>query len=294
MDDGIVTIDGVTAGAWLELYKTDVQRDTDAATIAELSAVISAGNWVDGLSTIHFGRLGGRLHLIDGQNRLSAIVRAGIPVQSAVRVHDVDTRENLVNISEVLNKSKRHTILDKLLTRGAIADLGFNRHEIVYLKGAFVFIDNEFNGSNSAPLKVAQIEKMLHEYAKEASWFLDAVRSAKQPVKNAIHWGVTIALGLVTFKEAPKLHKTCEFWEGVAHGVNSGDGDPRGMAYNFLVTHKLSTSQGVANGKKLCTHQKAARYVARCFTAWAKDETIRSVVVDESKPILIYGTRFKG
>lgn len=56
-------------------------RSTKEARIASLASAIEAGHWELNGETIKFSRRG---HLMDGQHRLSAIVKAGIPCPSFV------------------------------------------------------------------------------------------------------------------------------------------------------------------------------------------------------------------
>jgi hypothetical protein len=294
MHDGmIVTVDASTAMAWLALYETDVQRDLRPGRVAELAAIMQAGKWLP-LSDIHIGLLDDRYHLIDGQQRLHAIVKSGLPQVLRVNLWQVNSRAELVERSEALNNTKRHTLIDRLKTRNNIGDLGLSNSEIARVKSAFVFIDNRFNGGNAIPLFIECIEEMMQEYASSARAYLDVTRSAKGTVRDAMRWGVTIALGLVTFQESAVFLSSAvvgDFWHDVSQMINATPGDPRGMAADFLIKYQPPNSNG---SKPARSHAYIARYLARCFNAWAVGETLKAVRVDEDKPICIMGSQFKG
>jgi len=290
MYDGLmVTVDRDTAIAWLALYETDVQRDVRPGRVAELAAIMQAGKWLP-RSDIHIGLLDGEFHLIDGQQRLHAIVKCGLPQVLRVNLWRVNSRAELVERSEALNNTKQHTMMDRLKTRNKVGNLGLSKTEIARVKSAFVFIDNRFSGGNATPLPIECIEEMMQEYAGSARAYLDATRSAKGTIRDAMRWGITIALGLVTLQE-PVNPFVYDFWNGVSQMINAVPGDPRGMAADFLIKYQPPNSNG---SKTARSHAYIARYVARCFNAWAVGETIKAVRVDEDKPICIMGAQFRG
>jgi len=276
----------------LQEYDTDVQRTSVPGRVHQLAEVMTAGQWKPGKKILYLGVLDGKKHLLDGRHSLRAVVKSGTTQVFAVEEWAVATHDELVEAAFLLNDHKPHTPTDRLETMGAIRASGLERWQANRIKGAFVFIENRFTRNNAQGLPVPRIAEMLTTYKDSAAAYLAATQSATRAMSNPVHWGITIAVGLVTLQESAKtIENVAEFWRALAHKTNSGTGDPRSLAIDYLLTTAPPNSNGPQRKR---THAHIARYLARCFNAWAAGENLYRVVVDEDKPIVIAGSNFDG
>lgn len=292
-----ITITPEQASVWLSKYRADIQRPIRQAWVAQLAAAMKEGEFEQN-STIQLRVLNGETHLIDGRNRLNALVRAGVPQSFFVITDSVNSREDLLSAFRKINEGKRVTNSDFFAAMSLDTETGLARRRMNRLAGAVPFIESGFSASDGS--RQVELDKrigLIRKYAESADLYFDCVASSATAIKNQMHWAVVIAVGVVTFRESLNVYgtqKVSSFWTNIASMINTGPTDPCGVAVKYLSSTKPLTNGRVSSDMQMRIPAYTARYLASCFNAYVAGRAIGRAKPDIDKPIIITGSSFKG
>lgn len=143
--DGLLAISPDLAHRIVQIGKFDRQRPIRTKHVDALAAQMQRGEWTSG-TQIHFGRTpGGELHLVNGQHRMWAIMKADTTIQFQVLVTDVASDKDLIRLYRRHDRLiAARTVTDALNAEG-ILDLHGLRSEIANgTYRAVLVIDSRF------------------------------------------------------------------------------------------------------------------------------------------------------
>lgn len=219
-------------------------------------------------TTIDFVRYDGSDYLVDGQHRLLAVVRSGLPQSFVVITREAKTEEQIGLIYGLTDLNLRRTISDFTSAIGLDTETGLSRTQINEVGSAVVFLKMGFR----RPKHVRSIDRVetiasIREYAEYASTYYETVSGCSASIRHAIGRSATLALGIATFCHAAKKYgnRIEEFWHGAIFDDGLKTGDPRKLAYEHLLLATMPTGGYRRVRAHVVTADESARYLATCF-----------------------------
>lgn len=243
--DGLLTVTPELALRIIQAGKFDRQRPVRGKHVDALAAQMRNHEWTAG-TQIHFGRTpDGELHLVNGQHRMHAVVKADTPIRFQILVTNVESQPALIRLYRRHDRlAAPRTITDALSAEG-IPD----RYEILHdmAKGCFhaaLFIESGFRGvhHHADPYVSRSDEARLRLCEPWWPWvqqFQDAIQNAptnKPPIKRLLMRSGAMAVALLTLRDQEP--KADAFWRGTANDDGLRMDDPRKSYLRFLISEK--------------------------------------------------------
>ena len=229
-------------------------------------------------------------YLVDGQHRLRAVVRSGIPHDFVLRQFDCASMDQVDSLYGFTDIGKARNINDMLRAQGKMEAYGLGKENLSAVSAAVTLIAADFGNRNKYTLTPTRRMEMIEQYAPAACQFLSAFGQSKT-FRLIVRNSGSLAVALATFDEAALIYgeaKVANFWSGISANDGLRKGDPRKVVvdYVFIRASTLRRSEPA---------HKVARYVANCWNAWVTNRELTvSRVADATAPILIRGTRWNG
>jgi hypothetical protein len=281
------------AEMWLTENNYEKQRRIRARHVEYLAEEMRRGNFRQG-TQIHFAGHEGKLHLVNGQHTLAAVVKSGIPQILDVCFTDEDPKDAYYRHDVNL----RRTSSDMFSAIGVADEFGFTPTQVNCLSAAVRFIANDFgrgNGNLNRTLHPDDHINMFREYADAAGLYFEFSAGHGRHIRRAVTRAATVSVALATFRFGIEScgDRVGEFWSGAINGEDLSSGDPRRAANIHLLSSNVKNTRSSAPG--FMSTAKSARYLAQCWNHWVDGNKIEHTIVrDEKSPILIKGTPFDG
>lgn len=258
------------------------QRSLREGRVQQYAEAMIRGEFLP--SPIDVARLDGRRYLINGQHRLHAILRAGVPVEQLLNEYDAPSMEAIHTAYQRTDVGAHRSMRDIIQTMSELRELGLKTTETALIGTAAIHILAGFRGSSiGAPLlpyhrSEAMRLKGISHWAEEAVAFYEAVKANGHIFRN----GAVLAVGLVTFRHQEA--RAVNFWRQVAENDRLS---PRTGQW-----HLLRTLQARQKGQFPNAYSKR---VASCWNAYYSGLEIKAPLVRSADaPIEIKGTPYKG
>lgn len=283
LGNGLMTVTPEIAERILAECNFEGQRVIDKRTAAALALEMKLGIFTEGMQ-LHFARLNGRVILVDGQHRLTGVIRAGEAVKFNIWITDADTTE------EVEALYYRHDLVSRKRSVGdGLRAIHIDERQnlsptqaqrvIAAVKVIEGGIATPNQGRRSAEMMV--MDRVLD---KAKSWwpaarmFYDAISGA--PAKNCLglQRKEILAVALMTCRYQPE--RAPDFWGPAAHDDGLRKFDPRKQLLKFV--EDIRGFDGGNNG--------AVRAAALCWNAWGEGKPIQVLRAGGDAPIVINGT----
>lgn len=239
-------------------------RRVDRGTVERYAAAIRRGEWRlshQGIAVDSDGVL------LDGQHRLSAIIKAGVAVDMLV-VTGIE-REAF----SVLDTGKRRTAGDALRLHGA-ADSIHVAAALRYIHLFQTIPNGQWRGSASRLTN----DQVLELYELNPG-IVDCVRDGRQ---------ISTATGIIASAAAAAIHVTREAapsadwssWnEGILTGANLGLGDPRLAFRNFFANTRAQS------GKRRVDAQEHMAIYIRGWNYWVQGQSRKYLMYRSGDPM---------
>lgn len=215
-----VTTETVTpymAETWLK--KNIRNRSTNQTRVETIAADILAGRWVVNGDAIRFGADD---ELYDGQHRLMAICKAGVPVQSnVVRGLEPEARDMIDMGGAVRNARDVVAITD---------GINVSKAHVAWVVAADKMLDLGTLNSSTNAVTAAGLRRAIERHAPAAKALGDALGSGNH---RRLVSAASIAAMLIAWKASPD--KVVAFAEAVKTGEGLVAGDPALTFRNFLI-----------------------------------------------------------
>lgn len=272
------------AAIWLATDLYEHQRPLRDWHIKEYAVEMGAGRFTPG-TTLKFGVLSGRRHLIDGQHRLHAVIAAEIPQTFVVTEIGFATMEDLERAYGREDTGLRRLAREAPYFHSYAERHGFAPADVNKLVAAMPILIRGFQlkSGHHGPVPTERYAEVAAPLAGPFRSYLAATKHRPRAMARYLALGGVIAVGLVTFRDQPERAKP--FWERVA----AISGYERGSGEAFLVGFFLEKTFTRLLGAEI------SRYVARAWTAYYEGESIQVYrTPDLSRPIRIAGTSYDG
>jgi len=237
------------------------------------------------------------MELVDGQHRLSAVVKSGLTQKFVIVVREVDTEGDVANAYYRLDQSLRRTTTDQYRVLGLSDELDLTPTDLNALGAAVKFVWNGFQKSTGRTLHPDDRLRLIREYQESARHYFTTKMGCPSEVGSSAVRAATVSVALVTYRYSSQkygLANVDEFWRGVLFDDNVAKGDIRKQANRHLLTTGMIASAGNRFANAVSPGY-SSRLLARCFNAFVSDETLKlAKVLDSTAPMLILGSPFNG
>lgn len=288
--NGVVNMSPGTAKRILEELNFPGQRPISSSRVYGKALAIVTGDWVESFQ-IDFSALpDGRIWLVDGQHRLTAISQQQAPVPITVRLIDVDSEKDAKRLyaGYDLTDSVRTTkqIIDAV---GIANELGISEKlaRLIY-ESAPILLNNmePIVGSVNVRLHpdVFTRQKRMEavsEWASEAKEFEQIIAPAAAVLKARIKTTGPLAVGLYTLRHQPSRAR--DFWSGIAKNDGLRRGDPRATLIQDYLTR-------VVNGGSI---RQRVQQSTLAWNAFCENRDLKIIKCIDNAQIVIWGTPVK-
>jgi len=207
-------------------------------------------------SSVVFAELNGIGHLIDGQHRLSAVVRYNKPVRMPVLRKTATPMRQVQEWYASIDQGLRRTARDAIRAQGIPQELDFSERHAGRLSGAVKLIATGFadvtakNAAVRAAGRVqarsnAAVSGLMRLWSKEARTYFSLIHGGEPTNMYLFDRAPVVACGLLTIRHMPE--KAAEFWSEIARDSGLLKEDPRKRFLVFL-RDKKERPPGVARG----------------------------------------------
>lgn len=257
------------------------QRPIRQFHVEDLASHMRRGAW-SAATQLYFGRLGERLHLVNGQHRVRAVVVADADIVFQIAIEDVDSIQALAALFYRHDRLSRGRSTSEVLTAVGVGE----RYDLSAGMCKSVF--------NAMPLIVRRFERPNYQtdafvrdddarLAAAQPWWPTAVayegliKGASRVIKKRLINSQITAVALATIKHQPT--RATEFWQGIAENDGLRKGDPR---KTFIEDAHDSVGSSVI----------LATVASIAWNAFFEARNINSVRVIDGSPVRINGTPF--
>jgi hypothetical protein len=268
-EEGRIMVTPEVAQQIIDRFNYVNQRKVSAQHVAKLASEMTAGAWTPG-SQIAFGITPDqRVHLVNGQHRLAAVIHSGVPIEFQLLLvpcaDDRELRALYHRFDAVQRKRGAETIVT---STGIAAHLGISKTVAngAYRAGVAIELNlRHVVGANRPPHlgtpdgQLAAIGPWWDTVQQYAA-ILDKCDSPL--MRRRLADASIMAVALVTLKHQPV--KASQFWGGVAQNDGLPKGDPRRTLYIALSERRVHGFEGAT--MVLCSHAWNAWFHGRQST----------------------------
>lgn len=289
--DGVVNMAPGTAKRIFDELNFPDNRKLEASREFGHAYAIKTGDWVEDYP-IHFSALpDGRIWLVDGQHRISAISKCESPVGVSVRIVDVESEKEARKFYAGFDqKSSIRTNVQILDAVDVAKELGLsNRMARAIYEAAPILLNNLEPIIGSANVK-ANIEifiqqsrlKAVTDWAAQAREFAKITECAMKGVYESLRKPGVVAVGLYTVLHQPARAK--EFWSGVSKDDGLRKGDPRKALVDDFKTRTMNTG----------SVRQRVQQSAMAWNAFCEGRDLKVIRCITDSPITLWGTPLNG
>lgn len=289
--DGVVNVAPGTAKRILAELNFPGQRGIDSRRVYGHAHAIVKGDWIESYP-IHFAALpDGRIWLVDGQHRLTAISESSAPVPTTIRIVDMDSEKDArIFYAGFDGKGSVRTNTQILDAVGIAEALGLsNRMARAVYEAAPLLMNGLEPIAGSMKMKgrpdiFLQSNRMatVNEWAKQAKEYELITKNAGRNLYERLKKTGPVSVGLYTLRHQPA--RAIEFWTGVANNDGLRKGDPRHTLIQDLLMRDIG-----AGSVRQRVQQSALAWNAFCEK---RDLKIIKCVVGAQ--ITLWGTPLNG
>lgn len=236
--NGLVTVTPNLALRIIQTGRFDRQRSVREKHVDALAQQMRRGEWTAG-TQVHFGRTpDGELHLVNGQHRMHAVIKADAAIEFQILITDVKTDQDLIRLYRRHDRLiATRTITDALTAEGIPEQFGI-RHQIASACfRAIPLLQSQFRGIRWADAYLIRSDearlRMAGEWWAAAAKFQEWTDLAPGKVKTMLSaaGAMAVALAIIRYQE----EKAEAFWRGVADPDGLRSGDPRKVYREYLL-----------------------------------------------------------
>lgn len=231
---GVIKVAPGTAQRILDELNFPGQRKVDSRRVYGHTHAIIKGDWMESYP-IHFAALpDGRVWLVDGQHRMTAIAQQQSPVAVTLRLVDMASEKDARNFYAGFDgRGSVRTNVQILDAVGIAAEVGLtSRMARAVYEAAPVLANNMeplagTENIKSRPEIYLQSNRLalVSEWSKQAKEYELIAKDAGRGLYDRMRKTGPVAVALYTLRHQPSRAK--EFWSGIARNDGLRRGDPR-------------------------------------------------------------------
>jgi len=177
-----------------------------------------------------------RVVLVDGQHRLSAVVKSKKSMNFTMMTYYLQNEDQLAVLYATIDVGRTRNLNDNVRAHGLPEELSMSQQDSTLLASASLFAEKKrpafevrARGNGSY---VEQIERAKN-YRSEGMWYFDLIKLAPKSIKSIARRKSIVACALITLKGYPSKAK--DFWRGVLLLDNIAQGDVRWRLHMKLI-----------------------------------------------------------
>jgi hypothetical protein len=292
-----VLLDRESAAFWLNEYHYPRQRPEYPSVVRLYADMMTRSEW--GVSTITLATYdgtpaegddagGGLLlpqgtYLINGRNRLNAVVESGMPTTFLVEHHLMQRPADLHHLYMRLDRGKTRTPVDVYRAMGLAEALGLSNYNLRLIGEAESYLSTGFEVRNPGLVDAEKRAEFIIDWIAEGRDWISCVTSSRSRLVAYITASPVTAVAMVALRFQPA--KAMEFFTAMAHDNALTQGSPEKTVHDWILETRVREMAG----------HHYARHVAAGWNAYYEGRTLSRIVVrDLSTPIRILGTPFTG
>lgn len=243
---GITTLTPKGAALILEQMNFPGQRAINAAQVYGHTHAIIRGDWMEGHAMTFAELPDGRIWLVDGQHRLTAISQQSENVPVTIRLVPVENEKEAGEFySGFDQKTSVRSTKQIIHATQACDDSGLSVDVAAAVFAASTLLDNDLipatNAQNNKNREIFLLHTRMSAIAawkKEALIYSGIMDIAQRSLRAKMMQAGIMAVALYTLRYQGS--KAVDFWTGFATQANLGVSDPRQALYADCMTRKLN------------------------------------------------------
>lgn len=289
--DGIVNMAPGTAKRILEELNFPGQRGIDSRRVYGHAHAIVKGDWMESYS-LHFAALpDGRIWLVDGQHRLTAIAEQNTVVPLTIRIIEVESeKEARTFYAGFDGKGSVRTNVQILDAVGLSGELGLStRMTRAVYEAAPLLMNNlePLTGSENIRMNPSihlQSSRMatVVEWAKQAREYDEITKAAGKGLYEKLRKTGPCAVALYTLRHQPARARA--FWKGLAENDGLRRGDPRHTLIQDLMGRDLGAGS---------VRQRVQQPIL-AWNAYCEGRDLKIIKCITGSPLIVWGTPLNG
>jgi hypothetical protein len=279
----VVTVTPEMAADWLIRYRYPGQRPLRQSHIDDLAYAIAKGEWKVG--AVEFCLLGQERFLTDGQHRLNAIVKAGLPAPLVIIQKRVESEAELAEEYLRTDRVLRRRPADAARMAAAAGSSSMNATESETFAWGVYALQTGFGllgakERSALHLRNPDVQaQAIEEWLPYAERYFAATRQPLLGFTPGLRLGVVVGICMLTCRY--QADEARVFWNAVAHATDLEPGSPA------LVVRDI-----IRDKERRRPHAALAHRLAHCWDAYRENRKITTVrLYDWSKPVSLSGCR---
>lgn len=288
---GVVTLTPAGAQAILDHLNFPGQRAINPSRVYGHRYAIIEGNWLEGHAITLTEMPDGRIWLVDGQHRLTAIAEGGVNVAITVRIVESENEREARNFyagfdqatsvrtnAQVIEAVQAHegAGVSKAMAEAVLNASTLLANSLEPLTGAASIKKNQ-----ELFLPATRLRAIL-DWSEEAQQYEQIIKKAKRTLRTKLLQAGPTAVALYTLRHQPA--KAHDFWRGLAENDGLRSNDPRAALYADLLTRNLGSG----------SIRQRVQQSAMAWNAFFRGRTLQQIKCVQGGLITLLGTPLKG
>ncbi len=289
--NGVVHFTPEGARVILQYLNFPGQRKVDASRVYGHRHAIIRGDWMEGHAVTLVELPDGRIWLVDGQHRLTAIAQGDSRVAVTIRIVPVESereaREFYAGFDQATSVRTNAQVIEAVQADQAT---GLSKAMASAVFDASVLLSNNLEPLTGAAsvrnnrdlfLQHNRLQSIA-DWAVEARQYEQITQKAKRALRSRLMQSGPTAVALYTLRHQPVRAK--EFWTGLAENDGLRSSDPRSALYADLLTRNLGSG----------SIRQRVQQSAAAWNAFYRGRTLQQIKCVPGGAITILGTPLKG
>ena len=250
----------------------DLNRSMRSRHIQNLARKMENGEFKSG-SVIHFAKIGGGYVLMDGQHRLSAVIKSKKPMEFVCVYNEYKDRKSMREAYSVIDTNLKRSVHDYIKSRNLTSQIPISKTNLSFMFSALRQTFSRFYGLDRDSMTNEDLEKfafLFKEEVIELSELLERLPSDRIFIRLAGLLGVM----LYTLKHWNE--KARPFWKRFLHSEDFKSDDPRKVLLNFLEKMRNDLRVG-----RLTTTKVKVKGTEIAWNAYVSGQKITSIKIDD-------------
>lgn len=285
--NGVVNIAPEIAKRILEELNFPGQRLVDSGRVYGHRHAIITGDWLEGHSITFAALPDGKIWLVDGQHRLTAISQSESAIPITVRIVPVEGVKDAQRFYAGFDQKKSvrtdRQILDAV---GVAEETGLSKRMTLCVYQAAPLLLNDLEPLTGSVNIKKNPDMFLHNnkleivqgWAKEAREYEQITKLAKKTLLQGMRSTGIISVALYTLRHQPARAR--EFWTGLAEHDGLRKNDPRATLYSDILTRTMVTG----------SIRQRVQQPALAWNAFCEGRDLKIIKCIDGAAITLWGT----
>lgn len=271
----VVKLSPANAKTWLDTLDMSLEREIRPLWARHLHEQMMAGRFIG--RTVLITAVNGEVeYLLDGQHRLMALARGGVPpAEFIVNRYRVEGRKEAAIIFGKLDQGLKRRLGDVANAYELFDLTGFKaRGPINKVAAAYKMIETDFGYGLNAGHAFLDLDVTVGhvvEWAPYGHLFYDAI--GRGGIRALITKAPVMGVALLTLKAEPE--QAADFW----HQVNQNDGigrhDPRARLHRWLYESRMKGATPTQG--RVYTNSTFALTAAKCWNSYLEGKSVKAL-----------------